>query len=100
MSCGDDTTVADLVIESDVHKIAVHVSPQEVSPDQMGEVCVREGSKGHSPPGGGEAGALTELLQVFASDKLVVLVDCRLRSLLQLFRQAVQEGAPSGGGAQ
>ena len=75
------------MIEPDVHEVAVHVRPQEISADQMGQVCMRDGTTGYVPAAhqerrGEEAQTLTELCQVFAGDKLVVLVDCRLRSLL------------------
>ena len=42
----------------------------------------------------------TQVLKVLLRDKLVVVVDGALGTLLQLLRQVVQEGAPSRSGAQ
>ena len=42
----------------------------------------------------------TKVLEIFGGDKLVVVVDGRLRALLQLLGKTVQKGTPARGGAE
>ena len=44
--------------------------------------------------------ARTKVLKIFGSDKLVVIVDGRLRALLQLLSKTVQKGTPARGGTK
>ena len=41
----------------------------------------------------------TQVVEVLCGDKLVVVIDGRLRILLKLFRQVVKERTPLRGGA-
>lgn len=44
--------------------------------------------------------AHTKVLKIFGGDKLVVIIDGRLRALLQLLSETVQKGTPARGGAK
>lgn len=44
--------------------------------------------------------AHTKVLKIFGGDKLVVIIDGRLRALLQLLSETVQKGTPARGRAK